>query len=212
MIQTFSDHLRDAARVYYERDAKQRTAWDVLAAKKWGDICMNWAALLEGKSIQDGCAYLISLRDGGKERADDEAWAMIVGANIYREITILVDPFVKDRRGWIAQDLSKNDLAFVDHHGDGRPTQHGEAPEAYTRYIGTNQPVAHLRKGRENGRGLFGWDHDEDPAAWAARKAAWFARYAEDLPVVDNRDRHTPGEAYAYFHVIGRAGDFAKGT
>ena len=55
---TFSDHLREAAQAYYRRDRMQRTAWDVLSAKAWGDICMRYAALLEGKTIAEGCAYI----------------------------------------------------------------------------------------------------------------------------------------------------------
>uniref|UniRef100_A0AB74UGX4 Uncharacterized protein n=1 Tax=Caulobacter phage BL57 TaxID=3348355 RepID=A0AB74UGX4_9VIRU len=140
---------------------------------------------------------------------------MIVGMDVYREITVLVDPFVKDPRGWIAQDLSKNDLAFVDHYNNGRPSQIGSDPECYIRYIGTNQPVAYLRKGKDNPKALdrtFSWDHDEDPQAWAARKAAWFARYAPDLPVIDHHAWDRPGEAYAFFPIIGRAGDFATGA
>ncbi|AXQ68408.1 hypothetical protein HOT99_gp209 [Caulobacter phage CcrBL10] len=207
-MQTFSDHLREAAQVYYRRDVLQRTAWDVMSAKAWGDTCMKFAERLEGKTIAEGCAALIAIRDGTDQNLDlSKGYSAFVGWDVYREITKLVDPFVKDGRGWIEQDLSKNDLAF-----DGpRPTQQGSAPESYCRYIGTNQMLSSIRKGKDNGRGVFGWDHDEDPQAWAARKAAWFSRYAPDLPVISRDAWNRPGDVYAFYPIIGRAGDFAKG-
>lgn len=203
MTQTFSDHLRGAARDYFARDAHPVVAWDCLAAKAWGYKCMDWAEQFEGLDLIEGANKLTAIRDGA--RTQDGGLGFFVGLDVWREITKLTDPFLKEPVGFIRV-MGVNSLAFND-HGHGAQ-EIGKDPEGYTRFYSVNTSLSSIRKGRKRGHGPFGWDHDEDPQAWAARKAAWFGRYAPDLPVI--AERTMAPSPYEFFPILGRAGDFAE--
>lgn len=188
MTQTFSAYLLEEARDYFLRDAKPRVAWDQMAAKTWGDKCVQWAEACEGMTHAEGCAFLLAIRDRPSEATT--GMKFMVGMDVWKEITRLVDPFTKDPQGWI------------------KYRQHdGGASVSFTRYIGLNQPMSTIRKGKPIPYSTFGWNNEEDATAWTARKAAWFSRYAEDLPVLD--DNVTPWD-FTFYPILGRAGDFAK--
>lgn len=190
MSASFSDHLRAESARYAARHANPRVAWDCLSAETWAKHTARWAAECEGMTNEQGVAFLTSIRDG--VRHPETGMGFMVGLDVWKQIGILIDPFDKNPEGFIVK---------------RRPNRPFE--EIYVRYIGLNADRGYLRKGKAiPNKGPFAWDDHEDKSAWAARKAAWFARYDPYIPVTD--DHHV--RDFEFFSILGRAGDFAKGA